>query len=147
MKVMRSVIIEASIDKVWRIVREFDAVVDWNPAVTAARMENGTPTSVGAIRHLDIIDNTVFRETLLGHSDQEYFYSYDIVEGPLNCQNYTAIHRFIPITHGNQTLGIWSGEFECDPRDETSLETIVGDQIYRDGMLGLNNYMKGQNDD
>ena len=141
MKVMRSVIIEAPVDRVWAAVRAFDGVVRWNPGVTAARMESGTSTSVGAIRHLDIVDGTVFRETLLAHSDLEHFYTYDIVEGPLPCRNYVSTHRFLPVTDGNLTLGIWSGEFDCDPVDEASLETIVGDAIYRDGMRGLNSYL------
>ena len=141
MKVMRSVIIEAPVDRVWAAVRAFDGVVHWNPGVTAARMESGTSTSVGAIRHLDIVDGTVFRETLLAHSDLDHFYTYDIVEGPLPCRNYVSTHRFLPVTDGNLTLGIWSGEFDCDPADEASLEAIVGDAIYRDGMRGLNSYL------
>lgn len=143
MKVMRSVIIEAPVDRVWAAVRDFDGVAKWNPGVTAARMETGAPTAVGSIRHLDIVDGTVFRETLLAHSDIDRLYAYDIVEGPLPCRDYVAVHRFIPITEGNLTLGIWEGEFDCDPADAESLEAIVGDQIYRDGMLGLNDYLKG----
>lgn len=144
MKVSRSVVIEAPIKQVWAAVRDFDGVVNWNPGVTAARMESGNPTTVGSIRHLDIVDGTVFRETLLAHSDIDHLYAYDIVEGPLPCTNYRSIHRFIEITDGDMTLGIWSGEFDCDPADAEALEAIVGDQIYRDGMRGLNEYLKGE---
>ncbi len=144
MKVMRSVIIEAAIDRVWAAVRNFDGVDKWNPGVAAARMETGSPTAVGSIRHLDIVDGTVFRETLLAHSDIDRLYAYDIIKGPLPCRDYVAVHRFVPVTEGNLTLGIWEGEFHCDPADAESLETIVGDQIYRDGMRGLNDYLKGQ---
>ena len=143
MKVFRSVILDAPITHVWAAVRAFDDVVNWNPAVKSAWMESGCPTSVGAIRHLDIADDTVFRETLLAHSDLEHFYSYDIIESPLPCRNYLSTHRFIPITDGNKTLGIWEGQFDCAPEEESQLETIVGDQIYRDGMRGLNDYLKG----
>lgn len=143
MKVMRSVIIEAPIDEVWAVVRNFDGVVNWNPGVTAAHMESGSPTAVGSVRHLDIVDGTVFRETLLAHSDIDRLYAYDIVEGPLPCTDYVSVNRFIPITDGDLTLGIWSGEFNCDPADEQDLAAIVGDQIYRDGMRGLNDYLKG----
>ncbi len=144
MKVFRSIVIDAPIADVWAAVRAFDGVVNWNPGVTAARMESGSPTAVGSIRHLDIADGTVFRETLLAHSDLEYFYSYDIVEGPLPCSNYLSTHRFIAITDGDKTLGIWQGEFDCAPEDEAQLEAIVSDQIYRDGMRGLNDYLTGK---
>lgn len=144
MKVYRSMVIDAPIAEVWAAVRCFDGVVNWNPGVSGARMESGTPTGVGSVRHLDIVDGTVFRETLLAHSDLEHFYSYDIVDGPLPCRNYRSTHRFIPITEGNRTLGIWEGAFDCAPEDEAGLEVIVGDRIYLSGMRGLNDYLKGR---
>lgn len=143
MRVFRSMVLDAPIDRVWHAVRAFDGVVNWNPGVTAARLLSGGPTEIGALRHLDIVDGSVFRETLLGHSDSEHFYRYDIVEGPLSCSNYVSTHRFIPITEGNKTLGIWESRFDCAPEDEKTLEEIVGDQIYVGGMRGLNDYLKG----
>lgn len=142
--VMRSVIIEAPIEKVWAAVRSFDSIVNWSPGVAGAHMESGSPTAAGSIRHLDIPGGAVFRETLLAHSDTDQSYTYDIVEGPLPCTDYVSTHRFIPITDGDMTLGIWSGEFNCGPSDSKKLESIFGDQIYRGGMRGLNSYMKEQ---
>jgi len=142
MKVMRSVIIDAPIDKVWAAVRRFDGVVDWNPGVTAAVMESGTSTAVGSVRKLDIADGTVFRETLLAHSDLEHFYTYDIIESPLPCSNYVSCHRFIEITDGNKTLGVWEGEFDCDPKDAQQLDSIVGDMIYLAAQQALNQYLQ-----
>ena len=141
MKVFRSMVLDAPVARVWAAVRAFDAVVDWNPGVIAARMESGSPTAVGSVRHLDIADGTTFRETLLAHSDLEHFYAYDIVEGPLPCRDYMSTHRFIPITQGDRTLGIWQAEFECNRDDEARLDEIVGDGIYVAGMNGLNEYL------
>ena len=141
MKVFRSMVLDAPVAQVWAAVRAFDAVVDWNPGVIAARMESGSPTAVGSVRHLDIADGTVFRETLLAHSDLEHFYAYDIVEGPLPCRNYMSTHRFIAITEGDRTLGIWQGKFDCDPDDEARLDEIVGDGIYVAGMKGLDDFL------
>lgn len=142
MKVMRSVVIHAPISKVWSAVRRFDGVADWNPGVVSARMESGSPTEVGSIRVLGISDGTVFRETLLAHSDLEHFYAYDIIESPLRCRNYVSCHRFVEITEGDRTLGIWQGEFDCDPADADELESIVGDRIYRDAQLALDRYLR-----
>jgi ligand-binding SRPBCC domain-containing protein len=128
MKVKRSVILDAPIDRVWATVRRFDDVVNWNPGVIA----------------LDIADGSRFRETLLAHSDIEHFYTYDIIESPLACSNYISTHRFIEITDGDKTLGIWQGEFDCDPADAAELEAIVGDMIYRDAQRGLNRYLQEQ---
>ena len=144
MKVFRSVILDPPIEKVWAAVRAFDGVAHWNPGVAAARLESGSPTGVGSVRHLDIVDGTVFRETLLAHSDIERFYSYDIIEGPLPCRNYVSTHRFVPITDGDKTLGIWEAEFDCAPEDEAELDTVVGDRIYVNAMRGLNDHMKNE---
>lgn len=143
MKVFTSVVLDAPIARVWATVRAFDGVAKWNPGVTAARMESGSPTQVGSVRHLDIADGTVFRETLLALSDLERCYSYDIVEGPLPCSNYVSTHRFVPITDGDRTLGVWEGRFDCAPGDRAELAVVIGERIYRDGMRGLNSYLKG----
>lgn len=142
MKIMRSVIIDAPVDKVWAEIREFDCVDNWNPGVSAARLETGTGTAVGSIRRLDIRDGSVFRETLLAHSDLEHFYTYDIIDSPLPCTGYIATHQLVEITDGNRTLGIWRGEFDCQIADAAKLDNIIGDMIYRDAQHGLNQYMQ-----
>ena len=147
MKIKRSVIIDASIEAVWEQVRDFDGVANWNPGVAKASLESGSATATGSIRQLEIVDGSIFRETLLAHSDLEYFYTYDILESPLPCENYIATHRFIEITDGNRTLGIWEGAFDCDPADETDLEHIVGQLIYHDAQIALNQYMQERKND
>jgi len=142
MKIKRSVIIDAPIDAVWKQVRLFDAVAQWNPGVENATLESGSATATGSIRRLEIVDGSIFRETLLAHSDLEHCYTYDILESPLPCQNYIATHRFIEITDGDRTLGIWEGEFDCDPADVAELEQIVGQLIYHDAQVALNQYMQ-----
>ena len=143
MHVFRSLVIDAPITRVWEAVRAFDGVATWNPGVTASRMESGTATSVGSIRHLDGADGSIWRETLLAHSDREHSYTYDIVEGPLPCADYVSTNRFVEITEGAKTLGIWECTLTCDPADAAELEHIVGELIYVGGMTGLNDYLKG----
>lgn len=142
MHVFRSLIIDAEIDRVWATVRAFDGVAHWNPGVESAKLENGAPTEVGTIRKLDIADGTVFRETLLAHSDAERSYTYDILQSALPVTGYVSTHRFIPITHTGQTLGIWESRFACAPEQVGEMEKIIGDVIYIGGMVGLNQYLK-----
>ncbi len=142
MHVFRSMIIDAPIDTVWAAVRDFDGVSNWNPGVTKATLETGAPTATGTIRRLDIADGSVFRETLLAHSDRDHFYTYDILDCPLPVTGYISTHRFIPITHSRQTLGIWESWFDCSAEDAAEMEQIVGDAIYIGGMTGLNDTLK-----
>ena len=143
MKVYRSMILNAPIEAAWAALRAFDNVSRWNPGVRAARLETGAPSEVGAVRHLDIVDGTVFRETLLAHSDAERFYTYDIIEGPLPVTNYVSTHHLIAVTHTNETLAIWESTFDCNANQQDAMDKIVGDQIYIGGMQGLNDYLTG----
>jgi len=144
MKVMRSVVIDAPIDKVWATIRDFDGLASWNPGVAVATLECGHSTSVGAIRKLDLADGGVIRETLLAHSDIERSYTYDILESPMPCTNYVAKHRLIEITDGNKTLGVWEGEFDCDAADTELMEKTVGEMIYLGAQKALNHYLLEQ---
>ena len=105
-------------------------------------MEIGAPTATGSIRHLDIADGTVFREPLLAHSDTDHFYTYDILDSALPVTGYVSTHRFLAVTHTNQTLGIWESRFECDQGVAEELDSVVGDAIYIGGMSGLNDYLR-----
>ncbi|MEZ5778555.1 MAG: SRPBCC family protein [Paracoccaceae bacterium] len=142
MQVFRSMIIDAPIDKVWAAIRLFDGVAAWNPGVKTARMETGTATTAGSIRHLDIADGSVFRETLLAHSDAEHSYTYDILQSPLPVRRYTSTHRLIAVTHTDQTLSCWESGFECDAAQAAAMECVVGDGIYINAMAGLAAYLK-----
>jgi hypothetical protein len=139
-------IIDADIRRVWAAVRAFNGVVDWNPGVVKATLENGDATATGTIRKLDIADGSVFRETLLAHSDAEHFYTYDILDSALPVTGYVSTHRFIPITHTGQTLGIWESHFDCAPEVADEMDRIVGDEIYVGGMRGLNEFLKENKD-
>lgn len=142
MHVYRSMIIDAPITKVWAAIREFDSVVDWNPGVASAVLENGLATQTGTVRALKTPDGAVFRETLLAHSDVEHFYTYDILDSPLPVSGYVSTHRLVPITQSGQTLGIWESWFDCAPEVAGEMEKVVGDVIYVGGMTGLNDFMK-----
>jgi len=142
MHVFRSMIIDAEIERVWDAVRDFDGVANWNPGVVKALLDTGAPTATGTIRTLHIPDGTVFRETLLAHSDAERFYTYDIIESPLPVTGYVSTHRFLPITQSGQTLGIWESRFDCAPDVAIELDRLVGDTIYIGGMTGLNQFLK-----
>ena len=142
MHIFRSMVIDAPIGRTWAEVRAFDGVAAWNPGVDRAVLENGAATETGTIRRLEIPDGSVFRETLLAHSDVEHFYTYDILESPLPVANYVSTHRFLPITASNQTLGIWESRFDCAPEVANEMDALVGDTIYIGGMIGLDRYLK-----
>src|SRR5207249_3664114 len=111
-----SSVVNAPADKVWAVIRRFDAVVDWLPFVKSSPIEDGgDPTRVGCIRVLTQTDGEVFREVLVALSDAERSYSYTFVSSPVPVRNHQTTLRVLPVTDGNRSYVEWSSRFDIDP--------------------------------
>ena len=145
MNVYASVVIVAPIKRVWAVLRDFVGLTVWSPAVTGARIVNGKASDqVGAVRHLDIVDGTVFVETLVALSDEEMFLKYDIVNGPIPVTNYMATMRLQPVTAENMTFASWSADFDTPDQHAEAMRLVVGEQICAGGLLALKTYFEGE---
>ena len=138
-KVFVSSVVDAPAEKVWAVIRRFDAVVDWLPFVKSSPIEDGgDPTHVGCVRVLTQTDGEVFREVLVGLSDAERSYSYTFVSSPVPVRNHETTLRVFPITDGNRSYVEWSSRFEIDPEYETQLVDLMN----RNFLAGLRNLAK-----
>ncbi len=145
MNVYASTVINASIDDVWQVMRDFVGLTAWSPSVTKAFITNDKAADqVGAVRHLDISDGSVFIETLVELSDHDTYFKYDIVDGPLPVTNYIATMRLQPITDGNQTFASWSAAFSTPDQHREEMQHVVGTLICTGGLAGLKAYMEGK---
>ena len=143
MKVFASTVIDVPAEQVWSVLRNFIGLTAWSNAVTGAHITNDKAADqVGAIRHLDIVDGSVFIETLVSLSDEEMFLKYDIVDGPIPVTNYVATMRVYPITAGNQTYATWSAEFDCPESARDAMQDVVGGQICAGGLQALKAYFE-----
>jgi len=131
-----SSVVDASAEKVWAVIRRFDAAAEWLPFVKSSPIENGgDPTRVGCIRVLTQTDEEVFREVLVALSDAERFYSYTFVSSPVPVRNHRTTLRVLPITDGNQSYVEWFSRFEIDPQHEAQLVELMN----RNFLNGLRN--------
>ena len=143
MKVFESTIINAPAEQIWAVLRDFVRLTAWSGAVTGAHITNGKAVDqVGAIRHLDIVDGTVFIETLVAHSDEEMWLKYDIVDGPIPVTDYVATMRLYPVTAIDQTYATWSAEFDCPEDQRDGMRKVVGSQICAGGLQALKKYFE-----
>ncbi len=143
MKVFASIVIDAPSDQVWSVLRDFVGLTVWSNAVTGAHITNDKAADqVGAVRHLDIVDGTVFIETLVALSDEEMFLKYDILEGPIPVTNYVATMRLYPVTEGNITYATWSAEFDTADEHMEAMRDVVGGQICAGGLRAMKNYFE-----
>ena len=135
-RVTVSDVIPAPIDEVWAAIRGFDQIDEWHPAITGCTIEDGlSPDQVGAVRSFQAGEKSL-REKLLAHSDIERYYQYTILDGAGPKDDYLSEVRAIPVTEMDETLVVWTGEFDADPgamADEVEGTTTV----YTAGLGGL----------
>jgi len=144
-KVIQSAVIDAPIDRVWAVLRDFNSHDQWHPAVAGSRMENDVAGDVvGGVRRFSLSDGAELREQLLSHNDREYTFTYCILDSPLPLFDYMATVRLKPVTDGNQTFWDWRSQFRAPHDRAAELKNLVGRQIYEAGFGGLRTFLADQ---
>ena len=143
--VIRSAIIDAPIDRVWAVLRDFNSHDRWHPAVARSRMENDVGGDVvGGVRRYSLSDGAELREQLLRHSDRNFSFTSCILDASLPLFDYVATVRLKPVTDGNQTFWDWRCQFRVSDEGAAELEKLVGRQIYEAGFTGLRRFLAEQ---
>ena len=137
-QVYASSIIAAPADRVWELIRDFNALPQWHPAIAESRIEGGAPADqVGCVRAFRLRDGGFIRERLLALSDYDYSCCYSILESPMGVDNYVATLKLTPVTDGNRTFAEWSAEFDCPPEREAALVEQIGRGVFQGGFDSL----------
>ena len=140
--VIRSAVIEAPIEQVWTVLRDFNSHDRWHPVVDHSRMENDVGGDVvGGVRCYSITDGAELREQLLHHCDRDYTFTYCILDSSLPLFDYVATVRLKPVTDGNQTFWDWRSQFRSSDDRAKELEVLVGQQIFESGFTGLRAFL------
>ena len=143
--VIRSAVIDAPIDRVWAVLRDFNSHGRWHPAVARSRMENDVDGDVvGGVRGFSLTDGAEVREQLLRHSDRKHTYTYCILDSSLPLFDYLSTVRLKPVTDGNQTFWDWRSQFRAPDDRAAEMENLVGRQVYEAGFTGLRVFLSGQ---
>ncbi|HSY89329.1 MAG TPA: SRPBCC family protein [Verrucomicrobiae bacterium] len=133
-RVRRSTVIDAPIDAVWGMLRDFNGHERWHPAVAESRIEEGRrPDEIGCVRRFRLTSGGELREQLLRLSDHDHSFTYCILGAPIPLIDYVAVLRLKPVTDGRRTFWEWSSEFRTPPGEESALAALVGEQIYEAG--------------
>lgn len=137
-KVVRSTVIDAPIDEVWQLLRDFNGHDSWHPAVAVSRIEERrSADEVGCVRDFALAAGGAIREQLLSLSDRDYSFTYCILDAPVPLEGYVATVRLKPVTDGNRTFWHWRSEFKPPPEREVELARMVGEDIYERGFSAI----------
>jgi NADPH2:quinone reductase len=141
-KVVRSTIIDAPIERVWAVLRDFNSHDQWHDVVDVSRIEGGESSAqVGCVRSFSLKDGNRIREQLLTLSDTEYKSTYTIVEATVPLQRYVATVTLKPVTDGNRTFWHWESTFATPPGQERELRDMVAQGVYEAGFANLRRFL------
>lgn len=134
-RVVRSTIINAPVDALWAVLRDFNGHDQYHPIVSTSAIERGySSDKIGCVRRFTLEDGSELREQLLSLSDLEMTYSYCLLDTPIPLFNYVAHIRLLPVTDGNRSFWHWESRFTTPPGRETELAAKVGNDVYSAGM-------------
>jgi NADPH:quinone reductase-like Zn-dependent oxidoreductase/uncharacterized protein YndB with AHSA1/START domain len=142
-RVTRSAVIDAPIERVWAVLRDFNSHAAWHPAVAESEIEGGdSPDQVGCVRRFTLRDGNLIREQLLTLSDPERVSTYCILDATLPMRRYVATVQLKRVTDGNRTFWHWQSTFDVPRGREHEFEQLVGGGVYEGGFEGLRAYLR-----
>jgi NADPH:quinone reductase-like Zn-dependent oxidoreductase/uncharacterized protein YndB with AHSA1/START domain len=142
-KVTRSTIIDAPIERVWAVLRDFNSHDQWHAVVDQSRIEGGRRSdAVGCVRDFRLKDGHHIREQLLALDDRNHRSTYCIVEATVPLQRYVATVTLKPVTDGNRTFWHWESSFATPPGMEAELREMVANGVYEAGFDNLRRHLR-----
>jgi hypothetical protein len=143
--IVKSTVVEAPIERVWELLRDFNGHDRWHPAVATSAIEEGkSPDVVGCVRSFKLKDGSALRERLLTLSDRDHSFSYCLLDTPIPLLNYVAHVRLRLVTDGNRTFWLWTSRFTTPPGREKELQDMVAQDIYQAGFEAVRKLLSGK---
>ncbi len=138
-----SIILKASVQAVWGLVRDFNGLPSWAPAIAKSKIENGLDADVvGCVRSFHTKDGAHIRERLLMLDDAKYTFTYNFEKPAFPVKNYVATLRLYPVTQTNETFAEWSASFDEAPEDEGKYEKLISKTVFAANWAALNVIIK-----
>ncbi len=145
--VTRTFTLKVPAERAWALIRDFNAMPQWNDTVRSSRIENGPADRVGCTRVLEFDDGGLWTHQLTGLSDEDRCLQYRITATPqpmpIPVWNYRArICVRSPLAGAEKadaeeavTCQVsWSAEFETSR--EADMQERAG-QVFERGFSGL----------
>lgn len=142
-RVMVSTMVNAPIERVWEIIRDFNGLPKWMGGMEQSEIEGGgDPTEVGAIRSVTLAgSDQKLREKLVELSDTEYVITYAVLEGPIPVKDVVTRIKLRRVTDTNTTYGEWSSEFRTEPGGEQEGIDFLT-RVFKGGWRQLKRYLR-----
>jgi len=147
-KVTETIQIDAPPDKVWAVVKDFNALHTWLPPVVATEATKGN--EIGSVRTLTLDGGAKVIEELKKYDAEQMSFFYRMTDpGPVPVTNYSSWFSLKAKDGGTEVE--WKGAFyraypNNDPppeqNDEAAIKAITG--IYQGGLANLKKMVEGK---
>ncbi|MFN4154188.1 MAG: SRPBCC family protein [Paracoccaceae bacterium] len=135
---LATTLIDAPVETVWAVLRDFNGLPVWNPGVRDSAIEDGRDAdSVGCIRTFTLADGTFVRERLLELDDSRYLMAYNFETPAFPVENYLATLELIPVTNGDRTFVRWWASFDEAAEDRGKYAALISDAVFAAGLRAL----------
>ncbi len=140
--VFKSIIIDASIEKVWSQMGEFNGMPTWHPSIVESTLLAADDQHYCGdipVRRLVTPDGAVIIEELLEIVDEENVKSikYGILESPMPITQYVSLLSIKRVSEDStKTYCEWTSTFNSDV---PAMVASIGDNVY---VVGLTNLKK-----
>jgi len=132
-----SAVIDAPIEAVWGIMRDFNGMPAYHPGIKHSLIEDGRPSyQIGCVRRLTLGEGFV-REVLLCMDDRNCVFTYEIIEGTLPVRGYVAGVRLHRVTQGNRTFAEWWADFEVVGAERDAVIAQIGKDVFAAGFTAV----------
>ena len=133
-----SAIINAPVETVWSLIRNFNGLPDWVPIIADSMIEDGLdPDVVGCVRSFHTHDGSHIRERLLTLDDANRTFAYNFEKPAFPVLNYVATVRLMPVTQTDQTFAEWGAVFDEAPGDTGKYVEIISRDVFAAGWTAL----------
>ncbi|MEU9117388.1 SRPBCC family protein [Streptomyces sp. NPDC048483] len=133
---IRTIVLPADPDTVWRTIGRFDALAEWHPQVPPSVLEDDAdPETPGAVRAFTLDGTVVARERLLAKDDTTRSYRYTVLDPFLPVTDYQAT---LTAAHHEQGTEVrWTATYAGAAEAVPQVEEIFGDGVYGVGLRAL----------
>ncbi len=144
-KVVRSTIIDAPVEAVWAVLRDFNGHDRWHPIVAESHVEGERASDeIGAVRNFRLRNGAQLREQLLELDDRGLSFTYCILDSPIPLIGYVSKVTLKRVTDGNRTFWDWRSQFATPPGLERELARMVGEEVYDGGIEAVRALVEGR---
>ena len=142
-KAYASTILKAPVEAVWALIRDFNGLPSWAPAIAKSKIEAGLDADVvGCVRSFYTKSGDHIRERLLALDDANYTFTYNFEKPAFPVKNYIATVRLYPVTHSDETFAEWISSFDEGSGDEGKYERIISNEVFATNWKSLTKIIK-----